>query len=176
MAQMNIAICSFQSTLPRGERPVDFLVKYVKPEVSIHAPAGGATKLYVDGPYSILVSIHAPAGGATIQEPAHLWSGAGFNPRSRGGSDPRPRPPTKKNILFQSTLPRGERQSPFWFLINLKLVSIHAPAGGATSNAKGVFTIGEVSIHAPAGGATSFSEIVDTIQSVSIHAPAGGAT
>ena len=36
-----------------------------------------------------------------------------------------------------------------------KLVSIHAPAGGATEMVPGdIFSVGNVSIHAPAGGAT----------------------
>ena len=33
-----------------------------------------------------------------------------------------------------------------------------------------------VSIHAPAGGATTFDELMQSLRAVSIHAPAGGAT
>ena len=59
----------------------------------------------------------------------------------------------------------------------LGIVSIHAPAGGATKNYGDSARRKKVSIHAPAGGATggmersSFANIA-----VSIHAPAGGAT
>ena len=34
-----------------------------------------------------LVSIHAPAGGATKSRLMHLWLHGGFNPRARGGRD-----------------------------------------------------------------------------------------
>jgi len=56
---------------------------------------------------------------------------AGFNPRARGGRDA-----STQNIglpcLFQSTRPRGARLSTT-ALCNGCSVSIHAPAGGATS-------------------------------------------
>ncbi len=56
--------------------------------VSIHAPAGGATRLNhrINGGYC--VSIHAPAGGATIIQ-ALIKFCHGFNPRARGGRDER---------------------------------------------------------------------------------------
>jgi len=96
----------FQSTRPRGARP--------------HRPAAAK---------QIIVSIHAPARGATI---VHLRNTRceSFNPRARAGRDF-----TGKNgdIVegFQSTRPRGARRFLSCFLI-LKLVSIHAPARGAT--------------------------------------------
>ena len=55
------------------------------------------------------VSIHAPAGGATSGQTAGTRCQAGFNPRSRGGSD---------IAEFRRLESSG--------------VSIHAPAGGAT--------------------------------------------
>ena len=55
----------------------------------------------------------------------------GFNPRARVGRDPE----------------RGKR-------LFVKLVSIHAPAWGATAGHMPVILIGAVSIHAPAWGAT----------------------
>ena len=81
-----------------------------KNNVSIHAPAGGATgaKIAVDAALSqfqstrprgarldwandaavyLDVSIHAPAGGATIDEDALYEEGICFNPRARGGRD-----------------------------------------------------------------------------------------
>ncbi len=56
------------------------------------------------------------------------------------------------------------------------LVSIHAPAGGATIEVTVVELDGKVSIHAPAGGATSVTFNSSVSNHVSIHAPAGGAT
>ena len=98
---------SFQSTLPRGER-LDGGVYLLRPRVSIHAPARGAT-------------------GNDLQEHAD----SRFNPRSREGSDGGKRaddafrevsihapargatPNCGKMLygcVFQSTLPRGERR------------------------------------------------------------------
>ena len=57
------------------------------------------------------------------------------------------------------------------------LVSIHAPAGGATAAFFLLLPASGVSIHAPAGGATdSPPTMTQSIPFVSIHAPAGGAT
>jgi len=54
----------FQSTLPQGERPPGPVARGFFTQVSIHAPAGGATDA---------------AAGA--------FNYLGFNPRSRRGSD-----------------------------------------------------------------------------------------
>ena len=81
---------------------------------------------------------------------------------------------------------------------NMTLVSIHAPAGGATkryailieeAQFQSTLPQGErliqtvtdggwwqVSIHAPAGGATPYVVVGGWLHLVSIHAPAGGAT
>ena len=85
-------IYGFQSTLPRGERlllrPVDDIVI----NISIHAPARGATEknLYLESIKKI--SIHAPARGATSMSPRSGSSSSNFNPRSREGSDGIERP------------------------------------------------------------------------------------
>ena len=79
-------------------------------------------------------------------------------------------------VLFQSTLPHGERRLALVYIYPEKAVSIHAPTWGATgfhylgSNIRGV------SIHAPAWGATVFAEPPGSAPCVSIHAPAWGAT
>ena len=101
-------------------------------------------------------------------------------------------------ILFQSTLPRRERQEvdlPGQMDIE---ISIHAPAKGATEKA-GYIAKGRlfqstlprrerqecpdyvkedenISIHAPAKGATFNADIQITGNDISIHAPAKGAT
>ena len=108
------AICGrFQSTLPRGERRAAQMT-------------GSAHKF-------VRVSIHAPTGGATRIFPGVCARGSRFNPRSHGGSDGVRLPNVPIARPFQSTLPRGER------LIGGNLenssedaVSIHAPTGGAT--------------------------------------------
>ena len=121
----------FQFTLPRGERLASGHPLEVKLGVSIHTPARGATTMAQDQTTPTPVSIHAPARGRPIALPSE-------QPR-RG---------------FQFTLPRGERPSATcvgsssWrfnsrsregsdcnYLADkaITIVSIHAPARGATS-------------------------------------------
>jgi len=58
--------CSvFQSTLPRGERRDEYIAIFGEPEISIHAPAWGATTRVYDHFPWMSISIHAPAWGAT---------------------------------------------------------------------------------------------------------------
>ncbi len=58
-------------------------------------------------------------------------------------------------IQFQSTRPRGARLRHLGRLRGRALVSIHAPARGATGNRDGQARGDPVSIHAPARGATN---------------------
>ena len=122
-----------------------------------------------------------------------------FDPRPRGGSDSRLTGHIHQMRLFRSTPPRGERRGRREASADRGRVSIHAPAGGATSPLPDVGHERIVSIHAPAGGATARrSTGCDRRRSfdprprggsdvhgvyhwqltpqVSIHAPAGGAT
>ena len=57
-----------------------------------------------------------------------------------------------------------------------KIVSIHAPAWGATNYTKQTCRPETVSIHAPAWGATLGITSRIVLKQVSIHAPAWGAT
>ena len=56
--------------------------------------------------------------------------------------------------MFQSTHPQGVRLVVSAKDKKLRVVSIHAPAGGATDGMLKQLMIAKVSIHAPAGGAT----------------------
>ena len=78
--------------------------------------------------------------------------------------------------MFQSTHPRGVRLIHAPTSAARLVVSIHAPARGATGMA-GCYQHGPaVSIHAPARGATSSPLLKGESMIVSIHAPARGAT
>ena len=57
--------CIFQSTHPRRVRPNHRVLHTAGRSISIHAPAKGATKLYIDALGGKSISIHAPAKGAT---------------------------------------------------------------------------------------------------------------
>ena len=76
-----------------------------------------------------------------------------FNPRSREGSD--------------ITISR---------LHQMDIISIHAPAKGATGTPKVMPCLVNISIHAPAKGATFYNLVNIRCLCISIHAPAKGAT
>ena len=121
------------------------------------------------------VSIHAPAKGATIQHTLPPQVYPGFNPRAREGRDFcsaecckeyrsfNPRAREGRDVLlgeigilsfkFQSTRPRRARHQRCAVILKY-LVSIHAPAKGATDGAYLKQAGYTVSIHAPAKGAT----------------------
>ena len=77
----------FQSTLPRRERRKCGQKLDWSDEISIHAPAKGATVLTVARLWKYQISIHAPAKGATTADRTAAESTTDFNPRSREGSD-----------------------------------------------------------------------------------------
>jgi len=160
----------FQSTRPRGARP-HWLGIFSFFSVSIHAPAGGATQMS-----------------------QHLDAGISFNPRARGGRDLFQHK-LQFVIWFQSTRPRGARQNDN-AVVFFAVVSIHAPAGGATvfgnmpisrkcfnPRARGgrdpmqwaLLAKSQFQSTRPRGARPSPTKIAP-ITVVSIHAPAGGAT
>ena len=143
----------FQSTLPRRERLLCVSQEYLRCEISIHAPAKGATSMQLQLRTYKQISIHAPAKGATVPFFHRLVPDWDFNPRSREGSDPIPG--------------RALRTS---------CISIHAPAKGATQNAHKSRRDLFISIHAPAKGATIPPDGLAPSLTISIHAPAKGAT
>jgi len=77
--------------------------------VSIHAPAWGATKIvaYLSDPDN--VSIHAPAWGATFGHVTRHRDSDSFNPRARMGRDQGYRETAPALLMFQSTRPHGAR-------------------------------------------------------------------
>ncbi len=165
----------FQSTRPRGAR--------------LHFQAG----LVAVG----AVSIHAPARGATEAD-ADLLDGCLFqSTRPRGA---RPIAADLRDIvtLFQSTRPRGARRGITIYLSGVACFNPRARAG-RDGDAAMVQLVDMVSIHAPARGATdtprwtrhwkgSFNpraragrdntvyRFTTNALGVSIHAPARGAT
>ena len=107
----DVSTWQFQSTLPRGERRTLPFSSPHAHQISIHAPARGATsvKCFVIRMVkfqstlprgerlitanklirSFAISIHAPARGATNIVHYHMRRILHFNPRSREGSDKR---------------------------------------------------------------------------------------
>ena len=126
-----ITVQRFQSTLPRGER-LQIHLHFMNPaQISIHAPARGATFFqqllsFFLGFQSTLprgerpvflqlfglictISIHAPARGATCCSKVLAKSSSGFQSTLPRGERPRSLSPLSFPPGFQSTLPRGER-------------------------------------------------------------------
>ena len=137
---------------PRPEDPV---------RISIHAPARGATSIIprvppfckyfnprsregsdrrlLPGFWSAEISIHAPARGATfiILRPCqHVVRFQSTLPR--GERHTAYCNLAIGNLAFQSTLPRGERLVILTVFFTSELISIHAPARGATAIEKTV--------------------------------------
>ena len=56
------------------------------------------------------------------------------------------------------------------------VISIHAPAKGATAEPREIEAVYRISIHAPAKGATEMDHHDCPMIDISIHAPAKGAT
>ena len=143
--------------------------------VSIHAPAWGATKHAVHDTSCSNVSIHAPAWGATIINCNRIF-GDRFQSTHPHGVRLLASNVIWHFALFQSTHPHGVRPCIASNTCRLRIVSIHAPAWGATPSIVRYVPSRDVSIHAPAWGATihNYSNFGKTL--VSIHAPAWGAT
>ena len=100
----------FQSTLPRRERP-GFTVKSNTPNLfQSTLPRRERRNTRLRDRRSRYVSIHAPAKGATGLLFCLATSYLCFNPRSREGSDHDVPQFTVLLCVFQSTLPRRERQ------------------------------------------------------------------
>ena len=107
-----VRVEGFQSTPPHEGRPA----------------AGGPARL--DGH----VSIHAPARGATQRSQAAGNSGRRFNPRPRTRGDTAISSRWRFWSAFQSTPPHEGRQAHVLRFHPVRIVSIHAPARGATVN------------------------------------------
>ena len=166
----------FQSTLPRGERLETQKTSGSQSEISIHAPARGATYSPHEIKERLQINFNPRSReGSDLFSVIHLCSLQDFNPRSREGSD----------VYI-----------PLW--IHLQHISIHAPARGATPFGRIFRLFAAISIHAPARGATAQSHpmklshkfqstlprgerlilfvSVTVVTPISIHAPARGAT
>ena len=100
--------------------------------VSIHAPAGGATREAGAHSSSSSVSIHAPAGGATRVPPLLRITSTRFRSTPLREGRPSTVGATAERSLFRSTPLREGRQASINDLSEPTAVSIHAPAGGAT--------------------------------------------
>ena len=135
----------------RGATGFQFPLQDVS-DVSIHAPARGATCWGWKMIRSILVSIHAPARGATKEaiSPLIFYSFQSTRPR---GARPVCFSPCRHDFVFQSTRPRGARLIDVRTLRQPQCFNPRARAGRDGESSPEIEP-STVSIHAPARGAT----------------------
>ncbi len=144
----------FQSTLPWRERR-DYLQGNPRGyNISIHAPAEGATR-NPDAVFLRLTYFNPRSRGGNDE--SNLQSSFVlnyFNPRSRGGSDIAVRFTCTSISGFQSTLPRRERQIDHAERQYIERFQSTLPRRERRQLVAGRAVGGHISIHAPAEGAT----------------------
>ncbi len=132
-ASSRLAWQQFQSTRPRGARPLHPSPDILTGWVSIHAPTGGAT-YYVVATWRYDRSFNPRAhGGRDSRVLRVTLRSTSFNPRAHGGRDSFMASVTMRSCMFQSTRPRGARLGVAVVAVSVAVVSIHAPTGGATA-------------------------------------------
>ena len=176
----------FQSTHPQGVRRGAGSKAQVNGAVSIHAPAGGATRSSpISSWLTRLVSIHAPAGGATSMPTPSPFSSRPFQSTHPQGVRLPKLFIAAVSPMFQSTHPQGVRLDFIFLGLSAALFQSTHPQGVRLWRQKllsvsrcrfnprtrrGCDSSGwwwrfwtKVSIHAPAGGATIIGNMVIAI-------------
>ena len=127
---LSIGISCFNPRSRTGSDAVCLCVRYWC-YISIHAPARGATGSRIGGIMVYQFQSTLPHGerrrGSCSEK-----RGEDFNPRSRTGSDLPREADRGRPMGFQSTLPHGERLTAGKHIDSVLVISIHAPARGAT--------------------------------------------
>ena len=122
------------------------------------------------------ISIHAPAKGAT----RYILLGAGLRRIFQSTLPRRERHLCWQwyddPLRFQSTLPRRERRPSSLLPPVLQLISIHAPAKGATTGLVSLGVIPKFQSTLPRRERRRIIFMQSRKRSISIHAPAKGAT
>ena len=99
------------------------------------------------------ISIHAPTRGATKPD-CKLVATVLFQSTLPRGERLLSSPQMHRITRFQSTLPRGERLWQGFTAEYNPIISIHAPTRGATTDSSKAVGADIISIHAPTRGAT----------------------
>ena len=118
------------------------------------------------------VSIHAPAWGATTKARSAHPTNTRFNPRAHAGCDANATLLTNANVVSIHAPTRGATILKVHPAI-LLLVSIHAPTRGATIFQLDLAFGNIVSIHAPTRGATGYAFTTDSFMEFQSTRPHG---
>ena len=145
----------FQSTRPRGARPASTFRNVRRSCFNPRAREGRDAKPSTLPENPQQVSIHAPARGATKSPIREIAAMSCFNPRAREGRDRSSRMPAAHPTCFNPRAREGRDREWLGGPELFCFVSIHAPARGATSVDQAPCLQVNVSIHAPARGATA---------------------
>ena len=143
----------FQSTLPRRERLVFCILFIINGRNFNPRSREGSDPFFHRWCMVQNISIHAPAKGATQTVPDIPVLHCNFNPRSREGSDLAPTPTCLEDGISIHAPAKGAT-GVVGFECYGTSISIHAPAKGATSLPERQPKHLQISIHAPAKGAT----------------------
>ena len=143
--------------------------------VSIHAPAWGATQLFSNKTQKLCCFNPRPRMGGDWPSTSFALAEACFNPRPRMGGDTLKIFQVTPTPMFQSTPPHGGRRST-WLIMPFLMCFNPRPRMGGDFPARWLYDLRQVSIHAPAWGATAPTSPCALVAIVSIHAPAWGAT
>ena len=167
----------FQSTHPRGVRPAEHGEQDQEKQVSIHAPAWGATFRQALAQLIHIGFNPRTRVGCDTVEVSDMKSLTCFNPRTRVGCDLHQLWLPLMAGMFQSTHPRGVRPMSVWLALTDRRVSIHAPAWGATpAFSRAIVRLPQFQSTHPRGVRLVDIRPMTKADLVSIHAPAWGAT
>ena len=125
----------FQSTLPRGERRMTVQIFQILAYFNPRSREGSDQNLRWKISAATEISIHAPARGATYPSPLSKMVYNHFNPRSREGSDYDPLMVLTAVTNFNPRSREGSDICSTHCQQDSYIISIHAPARGATLSA-----------------------------------------
>ncbi len=166
----------FRSTPPHGGRPPSSSVLGPCDGVSIHAPAWGATRGSGRTPRAAIGLFRStPPHGGRPRSPSSAARDPSFDPRPRMGGDERRERCRSFRAGFDPRPRMGGDQGVLVQHRSGVLVSIHAPAWGATPEDLRKYALIKFLSTPPHGGRQPVCDM-NRRCGVSIHAPAWGAT
>ena len=143
--------------------------------ISIHAPTRGATLLCKKSNYRRQISIHAPTRGATLLcKKSNYRRQISIHAPTRGATFSIHR--YKPIVVFQSTLPRGERLFTCKFVQYSSNFNPRSHEGSDCNGSLAIRQRAKFQSTLPRGERRSAKRVLRKRRSISIHAPTRGAT
>ena len=144
---------AFQSTPPRGGRPSFSILPLSNADVSIHAPARGATGLKISQRKSGNGFNPRPRAGGDLRSTLPAATVLSFNPRPRAGGDYLSLSwAMMPSIKFQSTPPRGGRRIRIVAIVGSRPFQSTPPRGGRLRHDSSIRLIKQFQSTPPRGG------------------------